>query len=257
MVEHVRRRVPKRKLSLFGCACIRQTWELLPPPCREAVEITEACGEGGLTPEQLRRRRALLEAADKAYPGSACVRAVVLLPLLESFSSADWRPVCSPRVQCELARCVFDNPFRRVAYPPGVGVWVHVPLPRPREAWAQAEAVRQVAQAIEGEGRYAELPILADALEDAGCTDEEVLAHCRGGWHARGCWVVDLIVRPPAEEAEDRYPLGRLVRHAEHGVGRVTKLGGTGGLRWVSVRFPTGEHKFVVRHANLELIEPD
>jgi hypothetical protein len=39
------------------------------------------------------------------------------------------------------------------------------------------------------------LPILADALEEAGCTDTEVLAHCRGpGPHVRGCWVVDLIL---------------------------------------------------------------
>ena len=113
-----------------------------------------------------------------------------------------------------------------------------------------------MAQAIESEGRYAELPILADALEDAGCADEEVLGHCRGGWHARGCWVVDLILRPRGEEVVDRYPLGSRVRHVSYGVGRVTKLGGTGGLRWVAVRFPTGEHKFVVRHTNLELIEP-
>ena len=39
------------------------------------------------------------------------------------------------------------------------------------------------------------LPILADALEDAGCDNADVLAHCRGeGPHVRGCWVVDLIL---------------------------------------------------------------
>ena len=39
------------------------------------------------------------------------------------------------------------------------------------------------------------LPILADALEDAGCTDQAILDHCRGaGPHVRGCWVVDLIL---------------------------------------------------------------
>jgi hypothetical protein len=42
---------------------------------------------------------------------------------------------------------------------------------------------------------FTAMPILADALEDAGCTNEEVLAHCRGeGRHVRGCWVVDALV---------------------------------------------------------------
>jgi hypothetical protein len=43
--------------------------------------------------------------------------------------------------------------------------------------------------------RFADLPILADALEDAGCADAAILAHCRsGGEQVRGCWVVDLLL---------------------------------------------------------------
>jgi hypothetical protein len=39
------------------------------------------------------------------------------------------------------------------------------------------------------------LPLLADALEEAGCADADILAHCRsGGGHLRGCWVVDLLL---------------------------------------------------------------
>mgnify|MGYP001076712257 FL=1 len=39
------------------------------------------------------------------------------------------------------------------------------------------------------------MPLLADALMDAGCDHEEILAHCRGeGPHVRGCWVVDLVL---------------------------------------------------------------
>ena len=42
---------------------------------------------------------------------------------------------------------------------------------------------------------FSPMPILADALQDAGCDNEAVLAHCRGdGPHVRGCWVVDLIL---------------------------------------------------------------
>jgi hypothetical protein len=45
-----------------------------------------------------------------------------------------------------------------------------------------------------GEREFADMPILADALEDAGCHDELILEHCRGkGPHVRGCWVVDLL----------------------------------------------------------------
>ena len=39
------------------------------------------------------------------------------------------------------------------------------------------------------------MPILGDALQDAGCHDEDMLTHCRGdGPHVRGCWVVDLLL---------------------------------------------------------------
>jgi hypothetical protein len=52
-----------------------------------------------------------------------------------------------------------------------------------------------MAQGIYDGRRFQHLPILADALEDAGCTDPEILGYCRGpGEHVRGCWVVDLIL---------------------------------------------------------------
>ena len=52
-----------------------------------------------------------------------------------------------------------------------------------------------VARAIYDDRAFDRLPILADALMDAGCDDEQILAHCRGpGPHVRGCWVVDLVL---------------------------------------------------------------
>ena len=52
-----------------------------------------------------------------------------------------------------------------------------------------------MAQAIDAERDFTRMPILGDALEDAGCTDEPILAHCRQpGIHTRGCWVVDLLL---------------------------------------------------------------
>jgi hypothetical protein len=42
---------------------------------------------------------------------------------------------------------------------------------------------------------FTAMPILADALQDAGCDNEQILGHCRGpGLHMRGCWVVDLVL---------------------------------------------------------------
>jgi hypothetical protein len=55
--------------------------------------------------------------------------------------------------------------------------------------------IPNIAQAFYDERRFAEMPILADALEEAGCTDTDILEHCRRpGEHVRGCWVVDLLI---------------------------------------------------------------
>jgi hypothetical protein len=55
--------------------------------------------------------------------------------------------------------------------------------------------VRKIAHAIDEDGSYDHLPILADALEEAGCTDQAILDHCRGpGAHHRGCCVVELLL---------------------------------------------------------------
>jgi hypothetical protein len=75
-------------------------------------------------------------------------------------------------------RCIFGNPFRPVALDP---------------AWLTPN-VAALARAIYTNRRFADMPILADALEEAGCTNDDVLGHCRSGQeHVRGCWVVDLL----------------------------------------------------------------
>jgi hypothetical protein len=61
-------------------------------------------------------------------------------------------------------------------------------------AWNGRTAPR-LAEAVYDERAFDRLPILGDALEDAGCADPELLAHCRGpGPHVRGCWVIDLLL---------------------------------------------------------------
>lgn len=52
-----------------------------------------------------------------------------------------------------------------------------------------------LAGGIYADQAFDRLPILADALEDAGCDDPEILTHCRQeGRHVKGCWVIDLIL---------------------------------------------------------------
>ncbi len=85
-------------------------------------------------------------------------------------------------VQAHLLRDIIGNPFRPDALDPS---WL---------AWNDG-AIRKMAQLIYDDRAFDRLPLLADALEDAGCTDADILAHCRGGGeHVRGCWVVDLIL---------------------------------------------------------------
>src|SRR5262245_4523174 len=60
---------------------------------------------------------------------------------------------------------------------------------------AAKSSIQSIAQAIYEEGRFSDMPVLADALEEAGCDDAEFLSHCREpGEHVRGCWVIDLLL---------------------------------------------------------------
>ncbi|HUR54688.1 MAG TPA: hypothetical protein VMZ71_11190 [Gemmataceae bacterium] len=70
-------------------------------------------------------------------------------------------------------------------------------------AW-RTSAVTALARGIYAEKAFDRMPILADALQDAGCDNEELLAHCRepDREHVRGCWVVDLILGKPWREPE-------------------------------------------------------
>ena len=94
---------------------------------------------------------------------------------------------CPPRdveraVQSDLLRCIFGTLFRPVVLNP---LWL---------AWNDG-AIQKMAHVIYADRTFDRLPLLADALEDAGCTDSAILGHCRdGGEHVRGCWVVDLLL---------------------------------------------------------------
>lgn len=84
--------------------------------------------------------------------------------------------------QANMIREIFGNPFRPVAVDP---VWLN---------WNSGSAIG-LAQSIYDDRTFGRLPLLADALEDAGCTDVTILNHCRSeGPHVRGCYVIDAIL---------------------------------------------------------------
>ncbi len=86
------------------------------------------------------------------------------------------------RAQCDLLRDLFGNPFRPAVIEP---TWLK---------WNDG-CVIKLARAIYEERKYQDMKILADALEEAGCTNADILTHCRQtGEHVRGCWVVDLLL---------------------------------------------------------------
>ncbi len=77
---------------------------------------------------------------------------------------------------------MFGNPFHPIILDP------------PWLSW-NGGAISSQANAIYADSAYKNLPILADALEDAGCDNADILSHCRGpGPHVRGCWVLDLLL---------------------------------------------------------------
>jgi hypothetical protein len=164
-------RASDRKQRLFTVACYRRVWHLLTDErSRAAVELSERHAEGLASHEEV---EAAWEAAEAAGEGGLDPHLPVYAALAADAERA---------AQCPLMRDIFGNPFRLVALNPA------------RLAWNDG-TVPKLAQAIYEERAFDRLPVLGDALEEAGCTDADVLSHCRGpGPHVRGCWVIDLLL---------------------------------------------------------------
>ena len=78
-----------------------------------------------------------------------------------------------------IFRDIFGNPFRPITLNP---------------SWLTSTVV-SLANGIYTERAFDRMPILADAFQDAGCDNEDILNHCRQpAEHVRGCWVIDLIL---------------------------------------------------------------
>jgi hypothetical protein len=187
-----------RPWRLFACACCRQAWDTFSASARKAVEVAERFFEGEAGDQERMAARHVLSlpgagvGSDAAFYASAPVlrdptfARKTTLEALTALGGDIYHKRASkvePTVLCGLLRCIFGNPFRAPNFDP---IWL---------ARNDGAAVR-LATSIATERAFDRLPILADALEDAGCDDGEALEHCRGpGPHALGCWVVDLLLK--------------------------------------------------------------
>jgi hypothetical protein len=196
-----------RKLRLWSCACCRRLAAHLPDKRSwDAVEVAERRADGlagndevkkarkaaALVPQVRERLRGTTAewAANVArfllHPSAAEVKTAAVRASIARAESGATTREAEDRGQFELLRDIFGNPFRPVSVSP---------------AWLTPQVVA-LAQAAYGQRELpaghldlARLAVLADALEEAGCTDQTILGHLRGpGPHVRGCWAVDLIL---------------------------------------------------------------
>ena len=210
MLEFLRAKASDRKLRLFAVGCCRRIWDRLTDDRgRLAVSISERYADGMATEQEL------IEAAERVHhelPSDEWAVCYAINPSWDSGYSPGGRTATNPyaywaAIHCAdeasgnvaggvparsvevvvaeqgnqacLLRDIFGNPFRPVT----------------AEPTCLTSTVLSLAEGIYADRAFDRLPILADALQDAGCEDAEILNHCRSdGPHVRGCWVVDLIL---------------------------------------------------------------
>ncbi len=185
-----------RKLRLFACAFWRRWWhaQICPQPDGEPdrdlirlLDYAEQWAERGSQPEgdfpgggfgwhPLVARSASDAANWTVRETSGCKGRT------DSRRSDPKNETWAAEQQVQLLREVFGNPFRTVTLDPA---WL---------MWGEG-IVRKLAASSYEEQAFDHIPVLADALEEAGCTDQAILDHCRWeGQHVRGCWVLDLLL---------------------------------------------------------------
>jgi hypothetical protein len=183
-----------RKSRLFACGCFRLVWDRIThADVRATVGVAEERADRRVSQPELDRHRYPMThpSDDVANWLAVAAQSLAVANLNPSYVAWSVRAAvengryhaartgvdCHP--QADLIRDIFGNPFRPVTLDPS----------------RLTSTVVTLAEGIYADRAFDRLPILADALQDAGCDDAEVLGHCRGeGPHVRGCWVVDLVL---------------------------------------------------------------
>ncbi|MCU0704227.1 MAG: hypothetical protein MUF18_09660 [Fimbriiglobus sp.] len=181
-----------RKLRLLACACCRRVWDKFTGFGRHGVAVAERYADGEVNGVALARARPACSSTTGTPDNAAhfvcvpnrdlptCVNDVFRNAARVARDPTHCNDAAELAVQAQLVREVFGSlRFRPVMIQP---------------TW-RTETVVALATGIYAESAFDRMPILADALEDAGCDHADILSHCRGdGPHVRGCWVVDLLL---------------------------------------------------------------
>jgi hypothetical protein len=203
MLEFLQSRASERKLRLFACGCCRRIWhKLRDARSRRAVEVGElyadaatdaaalsaALWDAGRVLSELQR---LVQRRPARLRDWQVVGVPVICARLPAWPNQEWavgEALVNSMLQIEpdqssilvgSIRCLFGNPFNQVTVAP---------------AWLSPTVV-SLARAIYDDRAFDRLPILADALEDAGCNNADLLNHLRQpGQHVLGCWALDLVL---------------------------------------------------------------
>lgn len=209
MLDYLWERVSIRKLRLLACAFCRRVWNAMTDErSRSAVAIAERLADGFADMSAV--RRAEIEAR-KAWDDAIAAerRCHAAASAWVALAATDWNAKWD----------IGDGPTKAVSWAASNALGAEGRDEREtQEKATQADLLRDVigplplgsvgvnsswvttnvlalAKGIYDDRAFDRMPILADALADAGCTNETVLVHCRGpGPHVRGCWVVDLLL---------------------------------------------------------------
>jgi hypothetical protein len=175
------------------CAFCHLLWDYLEPEFQAALQVAERYADSLATQRELKRManvvfQRICQPATMPVPDFAARQKEKALAMLSrAVQSPAWchSEATTPEEEwthCERIRDVFGNPFRPVLI---------------ARSWlvCNASAVLGIARHIYEEKCFADMPILADALEDAGCSNTDILDHCRSEKeHVRGCWLLDLLL---------------------------------------------------------------
>jgi hypothetical protein len=181
-----------RKLRLFAIASCRQHWTVLSEAGQEAVLRAEELADGRLPRSEMEayRRSARIPhwGSDYGNPDHLARAVIDTNALVAAYHAGNIsrnlnRPIPDDLVcyfeSAAIVREIFGNPFKPIVF---------------GRSWRTTTA-SAIARQIYDSRDFSAMPILADALQDAGCDNADILDHCRGpGPHVRGCWVVDLVL---------------------------------------------------------------
>jgi hypothetical protein len=184
MLSFLRKGASDRKLRLAAIACTRrlQHRPFFVRAIQHALDMAEQDADGLASHEEMATARATA----KAVGGALGLFADWAVSESSSAFHAAWACVCgvaNEKVEVwDLIRDIFHYPDSPATFDPA---W---------RTWHQGLLV-SMAQKMYDSREFSDMPVLADALEEAACQDQDILGHCRsGGEHVRGCWVIDLVL---------------------------------------------------------------